>query len=321
MTQALELDALARGLFLPLARLTLAIGLGLFAGNLIESMNWTRAVARLAQPLVNLGRLKDVAGASFSMAFFSGPAANTMLAEAFEQGRLGRRELVLSNLFNSLPTYFLHLPTVFFIAAPFLGAAAVVYVILTAAAAALRTLFVVLLGRLILPRPQKACVICLLDQVEKKNLSSALAETWKRFKARLPRIMLFTAPIYALFYLARALGLFEWIEGSAAGRLALFSWLPPEAMGVVALHMAAEFTAAAAAAAALLSAGALTAKEVVLALLLGNVLSTPMRAFRHQFPYYAGIFRPKTAALLMACNQALRAAGIILVGAAYLVWG
>jgi hypothetical protein len=39
-----------------------------------------------------------------------------------------------------------------------------------------------------------------------------------------------------------------------------------------------------------------------------------MRAFRHQFPYYAGIFRPSLAARLIVYNQALRAITIALVG-------
>ena len=42
-----------------------------------------------------------------------------------------------------------------------------------------------------------------------------------------------------------------------------------------------------------------------------------MRAFRHQFPYYAGIFKPRIAAKLIIHNQALRAASIVLVTVVY----
>jgi len=129
--QALSAAVLWDGLAVPLSRLLLSVSIGLFVGTLIEALHWTRAVAKVTQPLVRLGRLKDVAGASFSLAFFSGAAANTMLSEAFEKGEITKREVMLSNLFNSLPTYFLHLPTLFFIAAPFIGQAAVLYVGLT----------------------------------------------------------------------------------------------------------------------------------------------------------------------------------------------
>jgi hypothetical protein len=42
-----------------------------------------------------------------------------------------------------------------------------------------------------------------------------------------------------------------------------------------------------------------------------------MRAFRHQFPYYAGIFRPRMAVKLIACNQTLRVVSLVLVGTVY----
>jgi len=47
---------------------------------------------------------------------------------------------------------------------------------------------------------------------------------------------------------------------------------------------------------------------VVLALLVGNILSTPMRALRHQLPAYSGLFRPRLALRLILANQTLRAA-------------
>jgi hypothetical protein len=106
----MDLTALWEGLGWPLTRLIFFISIGLFVANLIESLNWTHAVARLAAPLVRVGRLRDISGASFSMAFFSGVAANTMLAEHYDKGKLNDRELVLSNLFNSLPTTFCTCP-------------------------------------------------------------------------------------------------------------------------------------------------------------------------------------------------------------------
>jgi len=68
---------------------------------------------------------------------------------------------------------------------------------------------------------------------------------------------------------------------------------------------------------ALLDAGTLPVRDVVMALLVGNILSTPMRAFRHQFPYYAGIFSPSLAGRLIVYNQLLRVGSLVLVGAVY----
>ncbi|MGX7949926.1 hypothetical protein [Oleidesulfovibrio alaskensis] len=45
-----------------------------------------------------------------------------------------------------------------------------------------------------------------------------------------------------------------------------------------------------------------------------HALSTPMRAFRHRFPSYAGIFKPRLALHLIVINQCLRAGSIVAVG-------
>jgi len=320
-TQAFSAAVLWDGLAVPLSRLLLSVSIGLFVGTLIEALHWTRAVAKVTQPLVRLGRLKDVAGASFSLAFFSGAAANTMLSEAFEKGEITKREVMLSNLFNSLPTYFLHLPTLFFIAAPFIGQAAVLYVGLTIGAALLRTLGIVLLGRLTLPPLPQGCVVCLLPENPKWNRRAALDKTWKRFKRRLPRMVYYTVPIYVAFFFLKRWGAFDALELAMAEHVGFLSWLPPQALSIVMFHMAAETTAGYAAAGALVQTGGLTIKELVLALLVGNILSSPVRAIRHQFPYYAGIFKPGLALKLIVSNQSLRAVSIALVTLAYALWG
>ncbi len=292
------------------------VSLGLFIAILIESLNWTHAMAKAAAPLVRIGRLQDISGAAFSMAFFSGVAANTMLAENYDQGKLTKRELIFSNLFNSLPTYFLHMPTLFFVTLPFLGGAAVVYVGLTFLSALLRTASIVIMGRLFLPPLPEGCVVCRLDEQKSLTWAETLRKAWRQFTKRIKRIIIFTTPIYAgIFFLNRE-GFFTWLQESVFSQIEL-SFLPAKAMSIVVFYVAAEATAGLAAAGAMLDAGDLAAKDVIMALLVGNILSSPMRAFRHQFPYYAGIFSPRTAMNLIIYNQTLRAASVALVAAGF----
>jgi hypothetical protein len=312
---------LFEGLFRPLLRLCFFISLGLFIGTMIEALHWTRAIAKLATPLVRLGNLRDISGASFSMAFFSGVTANTMLAEAYEQGRLSKRELILSNLFNSLPTFFLHMPTTFLIIAPMIGQAAVPYLGLTLLSAFLRMFFVLLLSRTFLPKLEEQCVVCVLPEDTGSGFSQVLRRTWERFRKRAPKILMITVPIYTIFFFLSRAGVFRHLENWMAEHIGVLAWLPPEALGIVALQIAAEFSGGMAAAGALLEQGALSVREVVLALLLGNILSSPMRMFRHQFPYYAGIFKPRLGFNLIVYNQALRAGSIVVVMVLYLFLG
>lgn len=302
----------------PLIRLICFISIGLLVANFIEALNWTRWIALLARPLTRLGHMSDISGASFSMAIFSGVAANTILSEAFDTQKLSRKELIIANLFNSGPTYFIHLPTIFFITLPLIHAAAFIYVGITLGAAILRTISIVLISRFILPKPENSAM---QTSVPKQNDAidwrGALDKSWKRFKRRIRKIITFTVPIYIVIFLMHRVGYFRELEQFASGYLTLIPWLSPQSMGIITLHLAAELTAGVAAAGALLQEGAMSQREIILALLVGNVLSSPLRAVRHQFPYYAGIFKPAMAAQLIFFSQAFRIISLILIGVVY----
>ena len=306
-----------QGLGWPLTRLVFFISLGLLIGNIIESMNWTHRIAAISGPVIRRAHLSDITGASFSMAFFSAVTANTMLSEAYEQGRISRQELVFANLFNSMPTYFLHLPTLFFLAVPMLKGVALVYVGLTLMAAFLRTLIILVVGRIMLPDNSEHCITCRLEENTVSSISQAMQKAWERFRQRIKRILVFTIPIYIAVFILNRFGIFRLLERGLAEHVGFLSWLAPGSLGVVALQLTAEISAGLAAAGALLDSGSLGSREVVLALLAGNVLSSPMRAVRHQFPFYAGIFQPKLATELIAYNQIFRTGSIILVGVFY----
>ncbi|MCF6290887.1 MAG: hypothetical protein L3J03_07830 [Desulfobacterales bacterium] len=310
---ALTLPVIWNGLLWPLTRLLLFVSLGMLAGNFIEALNWTHRVAMVVRPLTRLGRLSSTTGASFSMAFFSGVAANTMLSEAYDQRQLAKLELVLANLFNSLPRFFLHLPTVFFLTASLIKGAAFIYVGLTLTAAVVQTGLVVLAGRILLaPQPTGYEPV---KPAGNKNITwrQALEKSRRRFQKRIWRIIRFTVPVYVLFFLLNRYGLFDQARNFLAGQVPFLSWLHPQSLGIVALHVTAEFAAGLAAAGALIDASSIGYRDAVLALLAGNVLASPIRAIRHQFPYYAGIFKPRLAVELIVVSQVFRVATIMLV--------
>ncbi len=300
----------------PLIRLTCLVSLGLVVANFIEALNWGERLAVLARPLVRAGRFSATTGTSFTMAFFSGVSANTMLAEAYDKKTLGRTELVLANLFNSVPRFFLHLPTVFFLALPLIKGAALHYVGLTFAAALLQTLLVVGLGRFLLARPTTAAR-SEPPPGRRNTMRNAWDKSVQRFKKRIPRLLRFTVPAYVLFYLASRSGLFERLEGWLAGSGFLLAWLKPKALGIVVLQVSTEFSAGLAAAGGLLEGSSLARRDVILALLAGTVLAAPIRAVRHQFPYYVGIFPAGLAVELVGYSQLCRLASLVAVGAGY----
>lgn len=307
-------------LFWPLIKILFWVSVGLIVANFIEALNWTHRLASMTRPFVRFGRLSSVSGASFSMAFFSGVTANTMLAEAFDKGQLSKKEMVLANLFNGLPRFFLHLPTVFFLTAPLIKMAALIYLALTFGAAMLQTALVVIGGRMLLPPLQAEAVGQGKDRLqsrEKTDWRQALEKSVRRFRKRIKKLLYFTVPVYILFFFMGKQGVFDWLENFFATKVWFLAWLQPQSLGIVMAHVTVEFSAGLAAAGALLADNSLSYKEVVLALLVGNILSTPIRAVRHQFPYYVGIFSPKIALELVGLSQFLRLVSVIVVGVGY----
>lgn len=301
-------------------RIIILVAAGLVVANIIESLNWSQHLAVISRPLIRLGRLSEITGASFSMAFFSGVSANTMLAEAYDQEQLSKPELVLANLFNSLPRFFLHLPTVFFLTAPLIKGAAFIYVGLTFTAALLQTFFIVAMSRMLLPSSNVSEPGLLPAKKKKIRWRDIANKCVRRLKKRMPKLLKITIPLYTIFFLLSQNGFFGRIELYLAENAWFLAWLQPKSLAIVILHVTAEFSAGLAAAGALLADNSLSYREVVLALLVGNVLAAPMRAIRHQFPYYVGIFTPRIALELVGLSQLCRLASLALVGCCYYVW-
>jgi len=303
----------------PLLRLLLYMGVGLLVGQAIESLGWAAKLGGWARPLLSWGHLKGESGASFTAAFFSSILANTMLMTFYQEGKISRQEMTLTYLFNSgLPVYLLHLPTTFFIILPLVRQAGVIYLGLTFTAALLRSGVLLTYARWRLPRvaasDRQASVVAPL---KKEKLGT---EIWRKFNQRFSRVVLYTLPIYILIFVANDWGFFKWLREAAATHVAV-SFLPVETASVVIFSVATEFTSGMAAAGAFLQAGAMTVKQTVLALVLGNIVATPIRALRHQLPSHVGIFAPKLGTELLLLSQGVRVLSLVLVALPYVWWG
>jgi hypothetical protein len=312
----MDVELLYAKLVLPLLRLVGVMCIGLFLATLLEGLHWTRLVARLAAPLARAGHLHETSAASFALAFFSPAASNALLAEAHARGDLTRGELMFANLFNSSPTFLVHLPTLFSLVFAFLGPLAFVYVGLCFAAAVLRTVCTLVAGRLMLPRPRTGGTVH-EEQGQARDWRETVNITLKRFKKRIVKLLMFTVPIYVFFFVLQQAGVFGAAERWMADHSGWLTFLNPKSLSIVALSLLSESGAALSAAAALTDAGALAPQEIVLALLVGNIISTPMRAVRHQFPSYAGYFSPALALPLVLANQACRAVSLAAVTVVY----
>ena len=302
-------------LVFPLLRLLMFITIGLFAGQIIEAAGWTRFLAFAARPLFKFGRLGDRSSAAFITAFLSGTTANAMLVEFYEQRKISREKLFLTNFVNQFPAYFLHLPTTFFIVLPLTGRAGILYFALTFAATLLRTCLFLVYARFRFDCAhieENGDPAAFSGNAGKKNtgnlsISSILKE---KLPKRLANIAVYVVPIYIAVFMVNAAGFFavsrEWMAQYFAA-----SFVPMESLSVVIIGFAAEFTSGFAAAGALMDAGMLTVKQTALALITGNIVAFPIRALRHQLPRYMGIFSPKMGLQILLLGQAFRIISLI----------
>lgn len=300
----------------PMLRVMVFISLGLGVAMLIEALGWTVALGRLVAPLTGLARLPKAGSASFVTSLVSTPAANAFLAEALDKKEINLKVVMVANLLNgSWPTFIIHLPTTLVIAAAFAGTAGLVYTALMFSAATLRLIGATLLGRLFLPAPEGGRTD-LLPQTKKK-----LKEIWpglrKRLLQRLVTLLSIAVPIYFLVTLAVDLGFFKMLGELSYTHFPDF-FLPAEATTLIIFSLMAEFSSGFVAAGVLIESHGLSVAAAAAALVLGNIIATPMRVLRWQLPSFLGLFKPRLGLILIGVNQTFRV--LSLVSVLFIFW-
>lgn len=311
-------DTLWPGLIRPLLRLMGTMSIGILVANTLEALAWERYLARLAAPLVRLGNMGEAVGSSFVTSFFSCQSAAALLSSAYAGGRISRKELLLANIFNSFPSYLVHLPNIAAIAIAILGKWGVIYLALGLAAALLRTLGTVALGYFILPKPAYSDYTTPVQK--ERSFSDIVRKIFGSFKIRFLRVCKFTVPIYIVFFFIQHFGGFLAVQRFMSEHVGFLSFLKPEALSIVAMSLATETGASMSAAAALLHAGTLSGRDIVIAMLVGNILSSPVRAVQHQFPTYAGYYPSGIAAVMVILSQSVRTVSLFFVLALYYIF-
>lgn len=314
----LTADKLYSQIALPLARLLLYLAAGLLVGQIVESLGWTEKLSRWLSPMIRWGHMKQASGAAFTASFVSGIVANSLLMAAHQEGKISRKELVLAYLLdNGLPMFLVHLPSTFFIVISVAGGAGFVYLVITFLAACLRSIAALVAARLVLaPNTHPLAASGEEHAAVREGVAAAI---WRKFGDRFKRVVAYTLPIYVLVFILNDWGLFQWLRAVTA-RAVSTGFFPIEAAGVVVFAFAAEFSSGMAAAGALLDAGTLTVKQAGLALVAGTIVSTPLRAVRHQLPTHAGIFSLGLASELLMVSQGLRVLSLVVVALPYALW-
>jgi hypothetical protein len=305
-----------------LTELAVFITVGILLGQVLEVGGWIGLLSVLAWPLIRLGRLPKAAAPAFIMAFQSGAVANSMLVSYRDEGTLNNRHLYTSVLVVSCISLFAHLPTFIVpLGFAFGWTATGALFGVRFAAIALEIVLVLFFSSWLSRRWQENCTG--FDALARKptidgNRSGRPALTspefwqrvWKRSRRTIRRLLLYVVPTFAVMALLEQFNVFDvladWLPG-------LFkpAFLPPQSVAIIPAQAVNMYNGAIAAA-NFVDAGSLSTKQAVTIILLGSVITAPIRTLRHALPTYLATLGARPGTVMAFSAQALRVTFVLL---------
>jgi len=299
------------------------IAIGIFATGLAVNLGLMRKFDRLVKPLSAKARISGISALSVLTCTFSSTAGYSMLSEGLNNKRISEREVIAVSLITSFPGILSHLFTFFIpVVIPILGfTTGVIYVCLRGFVALLKTCLGIFLARLWLKdidnqstNSQSSVSNPVHTSIDKKHaLNKSAASTYKMLK-RITPIMLITLFLTSV---AMELGIFQ-----------SFSKILDPVMNILGLESEIALISATLIvntysgmilSGSLLGDGMISTKGVLIALLLGNVISFSTRFVKHSLPLHVSLFGPKLGGKIVAVNGAATLAIDVLLIAVLLV--
>ena len=299
------------------------IAIGIFATGLAVNLGLMRKFDRLVKPLSAKARISGTSALSVVTCTFSSTAGYSMLSEGLNNKRISEREVIAVSLITSFPGIFSHLFTFFIpVVIPILGfTTGVIYVCLRGLVALLKTCLGIFLARLWLKdidnqstNSQSSVSNPVHTSIDKKHaLNKSAASTYKMLK-RITPIMFITLFLTSV---TMELGIFQ-----------SFSKILDPFMNILGLESEIALISATqivntysgmVLSGSLLDDGMISTKGVLIALLLGNVISFSTRFVKHSLPLHVSLFGPKLGGKIVAVNGAATLAIDVLLIAVLLV--
>ncbi len=321
-----------------LAELTLFIAVGVVLAQVLEVAGVVKYLAVIAWPLVKLGKLEKETAPAFLMAFQSGAVANSMLVSSRSDGSIDGRQLYTSVLVVSCLSLFAHLPTYVVPIGSVLGVQATAALFAVRFVAIFLEILVVLaVSRfVIMPRLQRrraagtsdASPAVTAEQLAAAQASRIKAEArleraggfwptvWKRSRRTLVRLVLCLIPTYAILATLEYNGFFRWLTEAAPGLFKL-SFLPAESTAIIPAQAMSLYSGAIAAA-SFLDSGEITVQQAVLTILVGSMVTAPVRTLKHALPTYLAVLGPRAGLIMAIGAQVLRMT--FLAGCTAVMW-
>lgn len=299
------------------------IAIGIFATGLAVNLGLMRKFDRLVKPLSAKTRISATSSLSVVTCTFSSTVGYSMLSEGLNNKRISEREVIAVSLITSFPGILSHLFTFFIpVAIPILGfTTGVIYVCLRGLVALVKTCLGIFLARLWLKdidnqstNSQPPISNPAHTSIDKKHaLNKSAASTYKMLK-RITPIMFITLFLTSVAMELRIFQSFSEILDPVTNILGLESEIALiSATQIVNTYSGMVLSGS------LLGDGMISTKGVLIALLMGNVISFSTRFVKHSLPLHVSLFGPKLGGKIVAVNGAATLAIDVLLIAVLLI--
>ncbi len=291
--------------------------LGVIAAEFVIALGFVNKLSFMARPITRFSHLRQECGVSFLVAFGSPVAGYAMLAKYHEEGLISKKELLLAAMINSFPGVLLHWRGMLPVLIPLLGTIGLVYFIFFVLIGLVKTALLMVVSRILLPaRPTSKLPS---ENKPRPPFKEAFTQSLRASRRILKRMVLITIPTMLVISILIKAGVFSGLTAYLSD-ISAYLPIPANGLSIVAAafgHPTVAYTVAG----NLLAAGEITAKGIILSLLIGSVLASGISIFRETMPYFVSIFGPKYGIQLTLISSSIRnVVAIVFIVILAVVW-
>ena len=277
-------------------------------------------IALVLWPLLRFARLSEHSALAFMSSVRNGSVGNGILMSAKDGGAIDKRELWCSVLIVSAIATLGHMPSYILAIGAVCGHEALLAVASVRIGAVMAQILVILLvARLLVRGTQASSYQRPKLEFYEGSLKHFFKKLFSKFTKTFKRMALYLTPAYFLVALAEFNGLFDQAFDYLTSKFDL-SFLPAQASVILpaqfgsihsALGMVRSF----------LEEGSLNPKQAVIILLVGTILTAPIRTIKRIMPTYVALLGPQGGLILGILAQVLRM-GFLMVALIimYFIW-
>ena len=253
--------------------------------------------------LVNYAHLPQQCITGILLSLVSSNSSNAAIRELYENKQINNKELYFSVIISSFFSSISHFPTIFIPLISILGWPGALFISIRILVSFLYMLTAILISRKVNPKIDISTPNEMKQFKINLDLKKIFEVSLTRSKKLLKKITLIVMPMYILIAIHNYYKIFNQINFLLPA--AIKNILPSSSYLIIAAQFN-HLLSGASIAAVMMQNQELSGKMVLITLLIGSVLSTPIRTIRHSLPGYIGILSPKKGIKLLLINQLSR---------------